>query len=251
MICPKCKKEYSEEVGHCPTCDVSPVTTLAPQKTRATATMLPQAAELAMVSMIFIFLSRTVATFAPDLFRNIVLAGTNLALMMLSDLALLFFFIRLYREYLPDKAEGLRTAAILVMIVLAAGAGLRLMGLLIMFGVTMPNLIGDMFFGSVDWMSILPFVNSLMLFIFFVVFRLELGGDISRKMLLATHLAIAGAAISMLVFALGLMGYISDSMQSYLQKSFVYLRVIVLPLTGFATFAYIYFMSRFRQSPEH
>jgi len=250
MKCPECNKEIADGSDRCPNCGTVLSVKAAEPQSRFVGERLPQAAELAMVGIVFTFISRTVATFLPDLFQNLILAGTNQGLMILAGLAVLWFFISIYREYLPDEAEGLRTVTILLNIVLAGDCLLRVLGLLIIIGLPPGDTIKNFLYGSIDWMSIAPFAVSLLLLIFFILFRQELGARLSRKLRLAAGMAMIGAGLLAFIFSLGLMSYVSDSISSYIQKSFAYLRFAILPVTGFTTLAYVYFISCFRKPLE-
>lgn len=115
MFCPKCRSEYMKGITECADCKVPLVEELGPKPPKEPILKLKMATLLAIFGISYTFAARTVGTFFPKIFTNLILARINVVLFFLSSLAVVFFFTAFYKEYVKKDRLWLKNGTILAL----------------------------------------------------------------------------------------------------------------------------------------
>ncbi|KPL06641.1 hypothetical protein AMJ86_07695, partial [bacterium SM23_57] len=139
---------------------------------------LKTAAILAIISVCFLFVSRTIATFTTGIFQNLLVTQINIILSILASLTFVYFYVLFLMKYLQPDQIRLKRATVFAIIGSAAMALLFLKGLFLVFGFirlnlyeVSPNLIGMIRTSSIE--PVIPLLSSIFMLFFFVIFHQE------------------------------------------------------------------------------
>jgi hypothetical protein len=195
----------------------------------------------AMLGMSYIFILRAVGTLSPEIFRNLIVAGVTVALSSLASLAIVIFFIRFLKEYVEEEDTLLKAVSILAIVGSSGVFLLHLQGLLRVFDVHIFPMAG----GFHHYGALIPWVSSMFLLFFFIVFY---GETIRREITTLKHaafLALTGSLILAAVRTFILYHFINNGDVSWFSDLSGRTALIFMPLSAAGFLAIIYFLSSF------
>jgi hypothetical protein len=159
-------------------------------------TKLKSATIVALSSVSYIFVMRTVNTIVPALFTNLTTVQAITVISLIASLMILLFFIAFYTYYVQKDQVRLAGATLLSiigrcgMILLHTKMLLRVFSIYLLTSFVYTNHFLDRF---------LPWVSSLFTLIFFYVFYRELAGSNRKQLRSSTILAAVGSCVVMLI----------------------------------------------------
>jgi hypothetical protein len=248
MYCPKCRAEYVEGIAECPDCGVSLVDELTPVVRDRRMRMLKVATILALMGICYNFAVRTVSTFAQGLFRIAVVVEIANIGFLLSSIFLAFFFISFFRGHDPEnwpklrKAAGWAIAASVIMILI------NFKRTLAVFGVYVSPYIHEHVISSQIPDVIFPWIASLFVLYFFVVFYKE---TVSRNMPAlskATLAAVIGSLIGAMHMTFVFWSYVFSADPKWFYKFSKTLIIVFIPIVTLSLILNLYFYIRFYKS---
>lgn len=203
---------------------------------------------LALVGISYIFISRTLATFIPELFMQSGMSQVNVILSVLAVLAYLFFYIQMYRLYaLPGKSSiqktpgRLRNAVVTGMISVLLVLPVFIKGIFTVYGIR-----AWIIFNPQPALElILLLASALGALYFIIVFYDETLKKISASCSAAAKLAISGASVTLLLRTYLFFNYYYSSQFRWsgdLSKDMPY---IIIPLLLFVFYTSINFLWAF------
>ena len=143
-----------------------------------------------VIGISYVFALRVIGTFFPTVFTNPSITKATGTISLLASLAMVVFFIYLYKDYLRQEQIRLRAVTILVVLVSLVGLLTQIRDLSITFKVNvLPYSV--MIDHYVE--TIVPLFRAIFILIFFVVFYQEISGKELVKLRKATSLAIIAA----------------------------------------------------------
>ena len=210
---------------------------------------LKKATLLAIIGLCYTFALRTIATFLPEMFRDLTVVRINETLLLLSSLTAIIFFVYFLMDYVKENQVGLKNATVLAII------GASLMSLLLLKGLLM--IFNEYALGS--WIRpgfiepIISWVSSLSIFIFFFVFYQQTFQEGLTKLRQATLWATVGSLVGVLSRTLIFILYLSSGQIRWfsdlaLKSRFVFL--IFLPIFAFNFVTVLYFFLVFYREQE-
>lgn len=191
---------------------------------------------LAIIGITYIFSLRTIGTVFPAIFKNPQIVKIAGILSLVAILTLIFFFISFYRDYVQPGQTKLQKASILAIIGAALGFLRVIKNLLPVFNVYI--------FRYQSWSShidtLAPWVNSVFILIFFVIFYGEVPHREQMKLKRATFFAIIGTSIMALLRTFLLFNHLYAERLTWLidfsrEMVFIFFPVFIF---GFATVLY-------------
>jgi formate-dependent nitrite reductase membrane component NrfD len=202
---------------------------------------LQKATLLAIIGICFTFALRTIGTLKPELFADLLTAQIVGTTLFLAGLTSVIFFAYFLKDYVGRGETALKKGSILAIIGSSLMSLLLLKSLLPILGeYTFRNLAGSFFIEP-----IIPWANSILILIFFVIFYKEafrIGSPLLRK---ATLLAMVGSLVGFLLQILALSSYIYSGSVRWLSDSPRLIPILLLPLSAFSFLAILYFFSSF------
>lgn len=158
---------------------------------------------IAIIGITYIFVSRTIGTILPVIFRNLWVAQVSGILSLLAGLTVVVFYFSFYKNYVQKGQQALRNATLLVIIGSFAGALLYLQGLLLIFNIqiyTYPE-------GSGYFEVTAPWISSIFSLLFFIAFYRETLHKVRSNLSRAALLAVAGFSVAALIRTFILFNY--------------------------------------------
>ncbi|MBN2542447.1 hypothetical protein JXI42_06230 [bacterium] len=157
-----------------------------------------------IITISYSFILRAFGTFIPGLFCSPVIAKTIQLLLMISDAAILLFFIYFRREYVKEEQRQLKNAAVLSIVGMAAillvqvknfVSGLStFMAKVFQFSPYLFRLLKTSFADA-----FIPFAASIFVLIFFILFYKTACHGRSKRLSRALLFAIIGASFAVLL----------------------------------------------------
>jgi len=195
----------------------------------------------AIIGISYIFSLRTIGTLIPAIFKNpqvVTIAGI---LSLLAILTLVFFFISFYRDYVQPGQTKLQKASILAIIGAALGFLREIKNLSPVFNVYI--------FQYQSWSrhidTFAPWVNSIFILIFFVIFYGEMPHREQMKLKRATFFAIIGTSIMALLRTFLLFNHLYVEKLTWLIDFSREMAFIFFPLFIFGFVTVFYFLISF------
>ncbi len=143
-----------------------------------------------VIGISYVFALRVIGTFFPTIFTHPSITKVTGIISLLASLAMVVFFIYLYKDYLRQEQTKLRAVTILVVLVSLVGLLTQIRDLSITFKVNvLPYSV--MIHHYIE--TIVPLFGAIFILIFFVVFYQEISGKELVKLKKATFLAIIAA----------------------------------------------------------
>lgn len=150
---------------------------------------LKKATLLAIISISYIFVLRTIRTFSSLIFTNLLIIKVTGIISLLASLTIVFFFIYFYKDYLQKEQIKLKMATILVILVSLIGLAIQIS---IVFNITI-LLYFLMIYLHID--VIVSLFSALFILIFFISFYSQISRKELTKLRKATSLAVIGAGV--------------------------------------------------------
>ena len=203
---------------------------------------LKKATLFSIIGILYIFVSRTIATFFPDISINLVVTRINTLLSSFASFAIVVFYIYFYKDYVQEKQITLKNASLFAIIGSFAAVLLFLKGILVVFNLYV--------FHSHVFDVIIPWISAIFSLYFFIVFYRETPPDLQSKLKLAIFLAVIGSSISSLIRTLILLNYFYSGKFKWFwvySKEFAF---IVIPISVFIFFTSFYFYITFYREQQ-
>ena len=197
---------------------------------------------LVVIGISYIFILKTVGSIFPGIFigKLILVKLTNL-LSFLAVLATVMFFYDFYCEYVQKEQRRLKNATILAIIGSVAMLFIHLKTLLFIFNLVIsPNLFRSLHAGAV-----IPWVDSILILIFFIVLYKSILGKEKVRLEKAALFAIIGSCLSMFIRTVVLFYYFSYGNVMWFSDLPRNLMIIFIPIYTLGFIATIYFFLTF------
>ncbi|MCD6378946.1 hypothetical protein J7M07_00695, partial [bacterium] len=145
----------------------------------------------------YIFVSRTIGTFKPEIFMNLNITRANTLISFIAAAAILYFYVIFYIEFAKKETNAVRIASFVMLIGSFFVTLLFLKGILMVFNIY--------HFRSPIFNILVPSLSSLIALYFFITLykEIECGG----KGLLRQALFLAALGSGLSVFTRGLITY--------------------------------------------
>jgi len=211
---------------------------------------LKKATLLAIIALCYDFALKTYGTFFPYAFRDLTVTQITNTITVLASLGILLFFLYFYKEYVKTEQIGLKNATLLNII----GSGL--MSLLFLKGLI--KLLNPHFFNFLTTPHFIepaiPWVSSILILIFFVVFNQETIRKEQVSLRYATLSGVVGSSVGVVLRTFILAFYIFSSGIRWffdLPRKMHLVFIIFLPVTivSFALILY-FFLVFYKEQKE-
>lgn len=202
---------------------------------------LKRATLLAAIGLCFAFVLRTVGTFAPDLFRSLTVAQVTATLDLIASLTTVVFFVYFLKDYVEKDETELRNGTWLALVGSALMSLLLLKGLLpILHDYTFRSLAGPHLVEP-----LVPWVSSILILLFFVVFHKRTVRRGQRKLQTATLWAVIGSLVGVLLRTLTASLYVYSAVVRWFSDFPRVIQLVFLPVFVFSFVAILYFFTSF------
>jgi hypothetical protein len=192
---------------------------------------------LAIIGLCYTFALRATGTFLPDLFRDILVAQVNGILHLLASLTAVLFFAYFLTCYVRKGETKLKSGTVLALVGSSLMSLLLLKGLLpILDDYTFRNLAGPHFIEP-----IVPWVSSILILLFFIIFHKQTLRRRQRKLQQATLWAIIGSSIGVLVRTFVLLIYLPSGEARWFSDFPTGMQIALFPIFAFGFVAVFYF----------
>jgi hypothetical protein len=198
---------------------------------------LKNATLFSIIGISYIFVSRTIATFFPDILANLMVIRINTLLSLFASLTIVVFYIYFYKDYVQEKQITLKNASLLTIIGSFAVVLLFLKGILILFNLYI--------FRSHIFNIVAPWISSIFLLYFYIIFHRETLHNLQSKLKLAIFLAVIGSSISTLIRTIMFFNYFYSGKFKWLWDYSREFPVIIIPIFVFMFFTSFYFFVTF------
>ena len=205
----------------------------------------------AAIGISYTFALRAIGTFLPDIFRNLQVAQVITIISLLASLTFVLFFFCFYRDYVQEEQSNLRKASVLAIIGTSAVTLLQIKGLFLVFKKALmhiynisPHLVGLIRSRHVI-VPIVPWVSSIFILLFFVVFRREALRKDQVKLSKAILFAIVGSSIGTSLRTIVLFHYLYSREVRWFADLSRTIQIIFVPITAFGFIAVFYFLLTF------
>jgi len=203
---------------------------------------LEKAALLAIIGISYAFVLRTIGTFLPDIFKNLMVAQSIQILSFLASLTIVFFFISFYIDYVEQEQIKLKQASFLAIIGSSAMALVRIKGLLLVVFRRYISLYLLRYLIRSDYIgTVIPWVTSILILLFFIIFYKDILSQKKVVLKTATLLAIIGSSISTLLLTFVLFNYLYPRGIRWFLYSPEKIAIIFIPLLTFSFVTLLYF----------
>ena len=198
---------------------------------------LKKATLLAIIGISYTFVLKTIGTFLPDIFKNLIVAQSIQILSFLASLTIVFFFISFFKDYVEKEQINLKNATVMAIIGSSAVLLLHVKGLLLVFSrYISPYLVRSHYIES-----IIPWVSSILILFFFIIFYKEMLYEKEVRLKKAILLAIIGSSIAILLRTFILFNYLCLREIRWVFDLSGKAKIIFLPITIFSFIATLYF----------
>jgi hypothetical protein len=202
---------------------------------------LKNATLLAIIGICYTFVSRTIGTVFPGLFRNLAVAQVSGILHLLAGLTAVLFFVYFLRHYVRENQTELKNGTVLALV------GSSLMSLLLLKGVlplldrlTFGSLLGPHFIEPV-----VPWVSSILILLFFTTFHKHTTRKRDGNLERATLWGVVGASIGVLVRTLTVFFYLTSGTVRWVSDFPGTIIAVLFLIFAFGFGATLYFFASF------
>ncbi|UCE66115.1 MAG: hypothetical protein JSU85_14900 [Candidatus Zixiibacteriota bacterium] len=251
MYCPKCRAEYVEGITECPGCGVSLVAELPTEEKHIGLRTLKVATILALIAICYNFAARTLSTFAQELFRIEEAAEFANIGFLLASIFPAFFFIMFFRDYASGSRLKLRCAAGWA---IAASVIMILVNLkctLAVFDIYVSPYIYEHVISSQIPDVIFPWIASLFILYFFVIFYKETVRWNMPALSKATLAAVIGSLIGAMHMTFVFWSYLFSADPKWFYKFSKTLIIVFVPIVTLSFILNLYFYIKFYKSLTH
>jgi len=201
---------------------------------------------LAIIGISYTFALRTIGTFLPDIFRNLIVVQFTQIMASLASLTIVFFFISFYKDYVEREQIKLRNVSILAIIGTSAMSLLHIKGLFIVFNVyTLSYLVKPHYIEA-----IIPWVSSIFILLFFIFFHKETIQKGGKKLRKATLSAIIGSSIGTLERTFVLFNYFYSREVRWFSDLSRKIQIIFIPIFVVSFIAILHFFLSFYKEQQ-
>jgi hypothetical protein len=200
---------------------------------------LKKATLFSIIGISYIFVSRTIATFSPDIFINLIVTRINALLSLFASLPIVFFYIYFYKDYVQEKQITLKNASLFAIIGSFAASLLFLKGILVVFNLYV--------FRSDVLNVVAPWISSIFSCYFFIIFYKERPRNAPSKLRQAIFLVIIGSSISTFIRTFILFNYLCSGKFKWFWDYSREFPILLIPIFTFMFFTSFYFFSTFYQ----
>ena len=190
-----------------------------------------------IIGISYIFISRTIATFLPAIFINLIVTRINTLLSLFASLPIVAFYIYFYKDYVKGKQITLKNASLFAIIGSFAVSLLFLKSFLFVFNLYV--------FRSHVFNIVAPWTSSIFSLYFFIIFYKENLHNGQSKLKPAIFLAIIGSSISTLIRTFILFNYFYSGRFKWLWDYSIEFPFIFVPIFAFMFFTSFYFFFTF------
>ena len=166
---------------------------------------LKKATLLAIIGISYLFALRTIRTFLPAVFINLLITKVTGTVSLLARLAIVVFFIYFYKDHVRRNRIKLRMATILVILVSLVGLVTQIYSLSLMFSVNILRY-PIMIHRHID--AVIPLLSAIFMLAFFAIFYKEISSKELIRLKKATSLAVMGASVLTLLQIFVLFNYL-------------------------------------------
>lgn len=207
---------------------------------------LRRATMLTVIAICYTFVLRTIGTFLPSIFRTTTIVQAAQVISLLASLTFMVFYVLFYKDYVQREQTALRKVSVLAIIGSCAMLLLRVKSLILVFEGLLVKMydLSPFLFGLVRSHSaeaIIPWVCSILILCFFVMFYREALHKRLVKLQKATFAAIISSSIGTLLLTITLFNFLHSGQPTWFHASFRTLVFIFLPLSVFGFAAILYF----------
>lgn len=208
------------------------------QTVNSASRRLRTATLLAVFGTSYIFLSRSLGTFFPAIFKQIHVVQASSLLSMLASATMVVFLICLYGSYLQMEQTRLRKATLLAIIGTCAVFVLYVKGVFRVFDLFIyPH---PFWTGHIE--AIIPWASSIFMLVFFIAFFKEPHHKTQESLKRATLLAIMGSVTLASLRTVVFINFFYSGKFLWVPELARESPVILFPLFAFGFFAIIYFL---------
>ncbi len=204
---------------------------------------LKRATLAAIIAICVLFVSKTLATFFPDAFKQLGVARITLTLSTLASLAIVYFYYLFYRDYARVDHPALRKVSLLAAIGAGAIALLYIKGFMLVFDLYVTRFLLQ----SHLLESIVPWLASIISLVFFIVYLNETPGLEKPRLKKAIRLAVIGSAVGIIERTIVFYNYLQVWESPYASGLPHAAQMAFIPFIIFAVGALLYFFVVFYQ----
>lgn len=207
---------------------------------------LKKATLLAAISISYAFLLRYMGTFLPGIFRSLPVALAVALLSLLAGLAIVLFFVLFYKEYARKGELRLQRASLLAIIGSCVVLYLNVKNLVLILEKNLSPYLVMYFLRSGPIDALIPWVSSIFILIFFIIFHQATRQEEETGLRKATLFALIGSSIASLERTFVLVNYLLYSRHmGWLTHLPTKTAIILSPIYLFSFLALLYFFVSF------
>ena len=198
------------------------------------------------MSISYTFLLRYMGTFLPGIFRSLPVALAVAFLSLLAGLAIVLFFVLFFKGYVRKGQLRLKKASILAIIGSCALLCLNVKSLVLIFRMYLSPYLVMYFLRSQFIDPLIPWVSSIFILIFFIVFHQETRHEEEIRLRKPTLFAVIGSSLASLERTFVVVNYLlySKPMGWFTHLS-AKTAIILSPIYLFSFLAVLYFFVSF------
>ncbi len=207
---------------------------------------LKRATLLTIIGISYTFALRTIGTFLLDIFKILIVAQAIQIMSFLANLTIVFFFISFYKDYVEREQIKLKKASILAIIGSSLLLLLHIEGLFIIFNVYTLSYLVRSHYNE----PIVPWVSSIFILVFFIIFYKDTIQKEQIKLKKATLSAIIGSSIGTLERTFILFNYLYSREVRWFSDLSRKIQIIFIPIFAFSFIAVLYFFLSFYKEQQ-